>query len=70
VESNLSCPAGTSLVGGGAKFGPGVPTNTNIELFESGPVGNTWHARWNNNTASVQPASIHANCIKNKLKVK
>jgi hypothetical protein len=70
VESNLSCPSGTTLVGGGAKFGSGVPTNTNIELFESGPVGNSWHARWNNNTAVVQPASIHANCIKNKLKVK
>ena len=70
VESNLNCPGGTTIVGGGVRFDPSVPSNANIELFESGPAGNGWHARWNNNAAAVQPVSINVDCIKSKLKVK
>ena len=70
AEFNQACPTGTNLVGGGTTFGPGLPLTTNIELFESGPVGNAWHARLNNNTATNQPAVVTALCMNTKLKVK
>jgi hypothetical protein len=70
AEFTQNCPTGTNLVGGGATFAAGLPLATNIELFESGPVGNGWHARWNNNTATNQGAVLTALCMNSKLKVK
>ena len=71
LEQTVNCPAGTTVTGGGGVFPAGVPLTTSIELFESGPVGNGWHVRFNNNQATEQPGVvISAICIKNKLKVK
>jgi hypothetical protein len=67
---NVACPNGTKLVGGGARFGPGGTPNPDIELFESGPDGNAFHVRYNNNEATGQPALISAICLNQNLKVK
>ena len=70
IEQNVSCPTGTTIVGGGARFDPTIPLTSGIELFESGPAGNGWHVRWNNDTNTPQPGAVLARCIKSKLTVK
>lgn len=73
AQFDVACPAGTKLVGGGARFLPGAPlleTAMNAELFESGPVGNSWHARYNNNSPLAQSALVSASCLRKNLKVK
>jgi hypothetical protein len=70
AEFDVACPGNTKLVGGGARFLPGTPAITDIELFESGPNGNSWHARFNNNTLLAQSALVSASCLRNNLKVK
>ena len=73
VQIDVPCPAGTKLVGGGAKYPAGAPldeTTTDIELFESGPRGNSWHARYNNNNAVASTVVVSASCLNKNLKVK
>lgn len=70
AEFDVPCPGGTKLVGGGARFLPGALNTLNIELFESGPNGNAWHARFNNNTTVAQSVLVTANCLRRNLKVK
>jgi len=70
AQFDVPCPGGTKLVGGGAKFIPGSAQNTNIELFESGPNGNSWHVRYNNNTLVAQSVIVSASCLRKNLKVK
>ncbi len=70
AEFDVACPGGTKLVGGGARFLPGTATNTDIELFESGPNGSSWHARFNNNTLVSQTVEVSASCLRSNLKVK
>ena len=71
AQFDLACPEGTTVVGGGGTLFPGTPLTTNdIDLEESGPQGNVWHVRLDNTLPASQVASIHALCLKNKLKVK
>jgi hypothetical protein len=70
AQFDVACPGGTKLVGGGARFLPGAPLDTNIELFESGPIGNSWHVRFNNDSAIAQSALVSASCLRSNLKVK
>lgn len=79
AQFDVPCPEGTKLVGGGARFLPGAqvpdlpgPGNENggIELSESGPSGNAWHVRYNNNLANAQSVLISASCLRKNLKVK
>jgi hypothetical protein len=71
AQFDLACPAGTTVVGGGGKLPSGAPLTTNdIDLEESGPQGNAWHVRLDNTQPDGQVATIHALCLKNKLKVK
>lgn len=70
TEANVNCPSGTTLVGGGTLFAPGTSPVADIQLYESGPAGNGWHARFNNDQAIAQLTSIQAICENNKLKVK
>jgi hypothetical protein len=70
AEFDVACPNGFKLVGGGSLFAAGTPITVDTELFESGPSGNAWHVRYDNDQAQVQGASVHALCLKGKLKVK
>jgi hypothetical protein len=71
AEFNVGCPGKTTVVDGGGLFSPGAPlATTAIELFESGPQGNGWHVRFNNDAAVNQTASIAALCLRKKLTVK
>jgi hypothetical protein len=68
---DLACPSGTTVVGGGAKIDPAAPlATTDIQLEESGQQGNGWRVLLENDETAGQSASIHALCLKNKLKVK
>jgi hypothetical protein len=70
AQIDVACPGGTKLVGGGARFLPGTPSGTRIQLFESGPNGNSWHVRYDNDTGLAQSALAFASCLRNNLKVK
>jgi hypothetical protein len=70
AEATVNCPTGTTVVGGGALYGLGTALIANIQVFESGPVGNGWHVRYDNDQPTAQTTSINAVCLKNKLKVK
>jgi hypothetical protein len=71
AQFDLACPQGTTVVGGGGRLPPGTPLAPNdSDLEESGPQGNAWHVRFDNNLPSSQAATIHALCLQNKLKVK
>ena len=80
-ELDVACPGGTKLVGGGARYVPGTPAvetdnavsnpeDGGLELFESGPNGNSWHVRYNNNEAVAQSVLVTASCLRKNLKVK
>jgi hypothetical protein len=66
-----ACPKGTTIAGGGGRIDPAAPlATTDIQLEESGVVGNGWQVTFDNDEAVAQSASVHALCLKNKLKVK
>jgi len=66
-----ACPKGTTIVGGGGKIDPAAPlATTDTQLEESGAVGNGWQVTFDNDEAIALAASVHALCLKNKLKVK
>ncbi|MGH2923956.1 MAG: hypothetical protein ACRDKH_08015 [Solirubrobacterales bacterium] len=67
----VGCPDGTTVVGGGGKIGSAIPLpDNNFQLEESGAVGNAWQVTFENDEAVAQSATVHALCLKNKLKVK
>jgi hypothetical protein len=67
----VACPKGTTVAGGGGKLNPAAPlATTDIQLEESGAVGNAWQVTFDNETALATAASAHALCLKAKLKVK
>ena len=70
AQFDVPCPKGTKLVGGGGRHLPGSPLATPIELFESGPNGDSWHVRFNNDDAVAQTVLVSASCLKQNLKVK
>jgi len=71
AQFDVSCPSKTKLVGGGARYPDGTPLiGPDSELFESGPNGNKWHVRYNNNLVTAQPVLISAICLRQSLKVK
>jgi len=66
-----ACPKGTTIAGGGGRIDPAAPlATTEIQLEESGAVGNGWQVTFDNEEAVAQSASVHALCLKSKLKVK
>lgn len=69
AETNVNCPGSTKLLGGGASFSSTDPA-LRVTLFESGPQGNAWHVRYDNDGTIAQPATVTAICLKSKLKVK
>mgnify|MGYP003407862150 CR=1 FL=1 len=40
-----------------------------VQLIESGPQGNGWHVRYDNDQNTARSATVTALCLKNKLKV-
>jgi hypothetical protein len=70
AQIDVACPGGTKVTGGGAEFAPNTPLSTNIELFESGPRGNGWHARLNSGEATSQAVAVTALCLRKSLNVK
>jgi hypothetical protein len=70
TQSNVACPRGSRVVGGGAEFPSATPLGTNVRLYESAPSGNRWHARWRNATGLSQIAALTALCLENRLPVK
>jgi hypothetical protein len=69
AEANATCPNSAVLVGGGASFSSTV-ANLRVGLFESGPSGNAWHVRYDNDDSISQPATVTALCLQRKLNVK
>ena len=70
VEATVNCPSGYGqVVGGGATFASGTPLTVDVRLFESGPQGNGWHVRYDNDQNTARSATVAALCLKNKLKV-
>ena len=69
VEATVNCPSGTKVVGGGATFASGTPLTVDVRLLESGPQGNGWHVRYDNDQNTARSATVAALCLKNKLKV-
>jgi hypothetical protein len=66
-----ACPKGTTIAGGGGRIDPAAPlATTDIQLEESGAVGNAWQVTFDNDEAVAQSASVHALCLKKKLAVK
>jgi hypothetical protein len=71
VRFDLACPKGTTVVGGGANLNSALPpATTDVQLEESGQQGNGWRVTFDNDNAAAHAASVHAQCLKNKLKVK
>jgi len=71
ARSTVACPVGATIVGGGAKISSATPlATTDIEIEESGAQGNGWQVTLDNNDAVAQSATVHALCLRNKLKVK
>jgi hypothetical protein len=77
VEATVNCPArsnpegvaGTRVVSGGATFAAGTPLTVDVQLLESGPQGNGWHVRYDNDQNTARSATVVALCLQNKLKV-
>jgi hypothetical protein len=69
VEATVNCPSGTQVVGGGATFASGTPLTVDVRLFESGPQGNGWHVRYDNDQNTARSASVAALCLQKTLKI-
>jgi hypothetical protein len=68
---SVACPEGTRIVGGGARLGGAIPPADNpVQIEESGAVGDAWQVTLDNGEAVAQSATVHALCLKRKLKVK
>jgi hypothetical protein len=71
-DASASCPGGTTLIGGGSLANtptPGGPPVPDLDLFKSGPSGNSWNVRYDNDAElQLQPAA-QAICLKSRLKV-
>src|SRR4029079_7879639 len=44
--------------------------NVRVSRFESGPLVNAWHVRYDNDDTISQPATVTALCLRKKLNVK
>ena len=68
AQFDVPCPNGTKIAGGGAWFSQSG--DTDAQLYESGPQGNGWHIRYDNDEAAVAVTGIaSALCLKSKLKI-
>lgn len=60
VEGTATCPAGTKVLGGGARV---TPTDGNGYIDDSYPSGSTsWKAKFDNNTGSPYTGTVTAIC--------
>ena len=66
AQFDVACPKGTTIAGGGASYGA---RGSDLPLMESGPQGNGWHVRLDNDDNEAVSATASAICLKNKLKV-
>ena len=59
--TDVPCPAGTVVWGGGAIFSGGIP-NFGNNINTSAPSGTGWRARYNNNTGRTAAFAVNAIC--------
>jgi hypothetical protein len=71
-EIDVPCPKGYTVASGGLRVIEGTPgTGSNeVTAFESGPKGNGWHVRYDNDSSDPANAEASALCLKKKSKVK
>jgi hypothetical protein len=62
-EVNVSCPAGKTLTGGGARLAVGPALSNFVALSKSAPAGNTWSAAAAEIVASNANWTLHAYAI-------
>jgi hypothetical protein len=71
LDVTVTCPDGTTVVGGGAL--DLRPPGSNLAPFQQntyGPSGNGWRFQIDNDTSEVVNISLTATCLQNSLRVK
>jgi hypothetical protein len=61
-DATVTCPAGTTVISGGAEYVVTVP-NADIEIRSSSKEGNGWHVTVFNHLGGVHTYNVEAYCL-------